>query len=74
MTSVVTVLGAVVLTSQKEAIPQVSRFDHRQAMHCRMICESMLSTKMQKLLQCTVVLVNETALRALCFFLKQTGI
>ena len=40
---------------------------------CTMICESMLSTKMQKLLQCTVALVNQTALRALCFFFKQTG-
>ena len=39
----------------------------------RMICESMLSTKMQKLLQCTVALVNQTALWALCFFFKQTG-
>ena len=38
----------------------------------RMICESMLSTKMQKLLQCTSALVNQTALRALCFFFKQT--
>ena len=34
-----------------------------------MICES---TKMQKLLQCTVALVNQTALQALCFFFKQT--
>ena len=34
-----------------------------------MICESMLSTKIQKLLQCTVAVVNQTALRALCFFL-----
>ena len=33
----------------------------------RMICESMLSTKMQKLRQCTAALVNQTALRALCF-------
>ena len=39
----------------------------------RMICESMLSTKMQKLLQCTVALVNQTVLRALCSFFKQTG-
>ena len=34
----------------------------------RMIFESMLSTKMQKLLQCTVALVNQTSLQALCFF------
>ena len=39
----------------------------------RMICGSMLSTKMQKLLQCTVAVVNQTALRALCFFFKRTG-
>ena len=37
----------------------------------RIICESMLSTKMQKLLQCTVALVNSAALRALCFFLNK---
>ena len=38
----------------------------------RIIRESM-TAKMQKLLQCTVVLVKQTALRALCFFFKQTA-
>ena len=42
----------------------------------RMICESMLSTKMEKLLQWTVALVNQTALRELCYFFspKQAGL
>ena len=39
----------------------------------RMICESMLFTKMEKLPQCTVVLVNQTALWALCFFFNKVA-
>ena len=34
----------------------------------RMICVSLCYQQMQKLLECTVGLVNQTALRALCFF------
>ena len=34
---------------------------------------SLCYQQMQKLLQCTVALMNQTALRALCFFFKQIG-
>ena len=46
-------------------------FDSRRIIR-RVICESMLPTKIQKLLQCTVALLNQIALQSLCFFLKQT--
>ena len=36
-----------------------------------MICKSMLSTKIQKLFQCTVALVNQTALQAYASFLNR---
>ena len=38
----------------------------------RMMCESMLSTNAE-IAPITVAVVNQTALQALCFFLKQTG-
>ena len=38
----------------------------------RMMCESMLSTNAENA-PITVAVVNQTALRALCFFFKQTG-